>query len=172
MQPGRVGLLSGRPPGGSLIEWFQDPSASPEDEVLFPAGARNFENGGTANHPGAIALLESLELVAAVGQEAIAAHARSLGTRLIAGLDALGLRVVTPREPESRAGIVTFGLPGGVDSERALAEDLQARRIAVSVRYSAGFGGVRVCLNGMNAEGDVDRLLEAVAALPGTKERC
>lgn len=70
--------------------------------------------------------------------------------------------MVSPRAAERRAGLVVFGLPGGVEAERALAARAREERVVLSVRYSHGLGGLRVALHGMNTADDVERLLELV----------
>ena len=162
-QPRRIGMLSGRPAGRSFIEWFQDPGASPEDEIFFLASARTFEAGGTPNYPGIIGLQASLELFGRAGPAAIHTHVLRLGDDLMSGLEGLGFRIVTPREEAWRAGVVVFNHGEGPAAEKDLVRKLRERRIVASVRYCAGFGGVRVCLHGMNDRSDVGRLLEALA---------
>ena len=49
-----------------------------------------------------------------------------------------------------------------MSEEIALARSLRERRVVVGVRYSAGFGGVRVYIHGMNNRADVDTLLDAM----------
>lgn len=158
-QPAFTGFLGGRAPRGTWFQWFSDPLARIDEEVLFPATARSFEVGGTPSYPGAIGLREAMTLLRRIPGELILQHVRDLGTRLIDGLDRLGLEVRTPREPERRAGVVVFGWPGGADAERALVADLQTHRIAVSVRYGGGVGGVRVSVHAMSRVGEIDRLL-------------
>lgn len=79
---------------------------TPADYVLKP-DARRFEYGN-AGHLGAYLLLESLAYLESFGIEAVAAHVRSLAERLIAGLTALGLEVMTPAGPQRHAGNVCF----------------------------------------------------------------
>ncbi len=161
-QPPYTGFLSGRSPRGAWFEWFADPASRPDEEVLFAATARGFETGGTPSYPGALGLVETLRMLDGAGIGSILEHVRDLGSRLIDGLARRGFGVVTPREPGSRAGIVVFNAPGGIDAERKLVTALKERRIAVSLRYSGGIGGVRVSLHGMNDRREVDRLLAAL----------
>jgi len=157
--PPVIGFLSGRPRSGQWWQWFEDPEASPRDPVSFPPAGRSWETGGTASYPGALGLRSSLGLLDDTGVDRIAAHARALGDRLIAGLDAAGLEVLTPRDSAARGGIVVFRVPGGVDAQRAVAARLRDRRVVVSVRFSGGLGGLRASLHGPNDETDVARLL-------------
>jgi selenocysteine lyase/cysteine desulfurase len=158
-QPPLVGFLSGRPQRGTWDVWFSDPAADPQEEILYPATGRAFETGGTPCHPGAIGLLESVKLLEAAGVERILEHVRDLGDRLIAGLDAKGYPVLTPRARSRRGGTIVFNVPGGIEREHALVARWRMERVVAGVRYCRGLGGVRVSLHGMNTVADVEKML-------------
>ncbi len=164
LRPPLAGYLSLEPPEGGWGNYFQTPSISPIRDYSFVPAARRYETGGTANYPGAIGLAASLELLLSLGQERIAEHIFGLTDRLIAGLLACGVEVLTPREREKRAGIVTFSV-GTAAENVALMEKLLARKILVSVRYTSNVGGVRVACHFYNNRSDIDALLNAVADL-------
>jgi selenocysteine lyase/cysteine desulfurase len=63
---------------------------------------------GNAGHLGAYLLRESLDYLDSYGIDAIATHLRRLSGRLVEGMTTLGLEVMTPAEPESRAGNAAF----------------------------------------------------------------
>jgi selenocysteine lyase/cysteine desulfurase len=84
--------------------------------------------------------------------------------RLIAGLDALGVEVVTPRARENRSGIVTFSV-GSADENVRLMNQLLAAKILVSVRYTANVGGIRTSCHFYNSEEDIDALLAELKRL-------
>ena len=63
---------------------------------------------GNPGHLGAYMLRESLAYLDSYGIDNIAAHLRLLSGRMIKGMTALGLEVMTPAEPGSRAGNVAF----------------------------------------------------------------
>ncbi|MFQ5790651.1 MAG: aminotransferase class V-fold PLP-dependent enzyme, partial [Acidobacteriota bacterium] len=115
--------------------------------------------------PGAVALAASVDLVNTLGIERIENHIQHLVERLLEGLDHLGLRIVSPREREQRAGIVSFRAYRSPQRDWELVEKLMACRIVVSMRYTARVGGIRVSLHYFNNEDDVDRLLEALREL-------
>ncbi|HYA97070.1 MAG TPA: aminotransferase class V-fold PLP-dependent enzyme [Methylomirabilota bacterium] len=161
LHPPLAGYLSVETPEGGWGAYFQTPSISPIRPYSFVRAARRFEVGGTANYPGAVGLAASLEIFHALGQENIAEHIFGLTDHLIAGLDALGVQIVSPRAREKRAGIVTFSL-GAPEQNARLMDELLARRILVSVRYTSNIGGVRVSCHFYNRRGDVDALLNAV----------
>jgi selenocysteine lyase/cysteine desulfurase len=63
---------------------------------------------GNPGHLGAYMLKESLDYLDSYGIDSIAAHLRLLSGRMIDGMNALGLDVMTPVEPEWRAGNAAF----------------------------------------------------------------
>ncbi len=158
--PPLSGYLGLADPQGGWGTYFETPSISPLDDHEIAPGARRYETGGTSNYPGAVALAASLSLLNEAWADAIASRILALGDRLIAGLETLRVRLVTPVAHEHRSGIVTFTL-GGVRENLALMEHLLEQKILVSVRYSAGVGGVRVSLHLFNSVEDADRLLNA-----------
>jgi len=160
-QPHLAGFLAGHPPQGSWPDWFASPQSRVDDEVLIPAVGQSFESGGTANIAGSVLLHGNLQLLDAVGPEQLLAHARSLGQQLIAGLDAKGYAVRSPRDDKARAGMVVFNAESA-EAEQRLVAALRGQRIALSVRYTAGVGGVRASLHGANTANDVARLLDAL----------
>ncbi len=163
LRPSVAGYLSVNPPEGGWAEYFRTPSITPLQPVTFTADARRYETGGTGNYPGTAGLAASLDLINSLGPAAIADHILGLTDLLIEGLSRLPVRVVTPRAPACRSGIVTFGL-GNVAREAALIEHLLDARVMVSHRYTSGVGGVRVSCHFFNAEDDVARLLEVTGA--------
>jgi selenocysteine lyase/cysteine desulfurase len=119
------------------------------DPLEFAQSAKRFDLGNF-NHAGVHALGASLELIFGVGVPAIAEHVLSLGDRLIAHLDELGIELVGPRERERRSHIYVLALPA------AWLEYLTQS----GVRVSAVRDGIRVSFAVFNSGGDVDRLAE------------
>jgi len=161
LRPPLAGYLAVETPEGGWGNYFQTPSIQPVRDYRFVDAARRYEAGGTGNYPGAAGLAASLEMILELGQERIAEHVWALGDALIAGLDRLGIPVVTPRQRAQRAGIVTFSL-GAPERNVALMEHLLGRHVLVSTRYTSGVGGIRVSCHFFNNETDIDRLLNAV----------
>lgn len=164
LNPPLAGYLSVEPPSGGWGEHFQTPTILPTGDYLYTPQARRYEHGGTANYPGAVGLVASLKLIEELGQATIAEHIYQLTDKLIAGLDALHLEVVTPRARENRSGIVTFSV-GSADENVHLMNQLLAAKILVSVRYTAQVGGIRVSCHLYNSEEDIDALLAEVKRL-------
>jgi selenocysteine lyase/cysteine desulfurase len=159
LRPPVAGYLSVNPPDGGWAEYFRTPGITPLQPVTFTPDARRYETGGTGNYPGMVGLAASLGLIRDLGHDAIARHIVALTDQLIEGLGRLPVRLVTPRDPASRSGIVTFTLDE-VAKEAALIERLLDARVMVSHRYTSGVGGVRVSCHFFNSSDDVGRLLE------------
>ena len=102
-----------------------------------------------------------MSLTCELGKEAVAEQVHSLTDHLVEELGRIGVRIVTEVDRAHRAGIVAFDL-GSVDRNQKLAKALESKKIVVSVRYSAGVGGVRVCCHFYNSLEDIDRLIEAI----------
>lgn len=157
------GYLALEEPEGGWPQYFRTPSITPFREYRFPKTAHSHEIGGTSNYPGAVGLGASIGLLLDVGVDAVEAHVRRLTDRLHAGLADLGVRVVTDPRPEARSGITVFRTSDDPEDEQRLLEALLDERIYVSVRYTAGVGGIRVSTHLYNTADDVDRLLAAIA---------
>lgn len=90
----------------------------------------------------------------------------ALSKKLISGLKSMGFSVTSPEENENRSGIVSFSLHDlrdcRVDEERALVQYLKDRQIQVSLRCTAGTGGIRVSPHYYTPESYIDTFLETV----------
>src|SRR5581483_11923651 len=120
LNPPLAGYLSVEDPPGGWGVYFQTPSITPVREYEFVNTARRYGNGGTANYPGAVGLTASLQLVEKIGQGAIAEHIVALTDHLIAGLDSLGVELITARAPANRSGIVTFSVGSAEENVRLM----------------------------------------------------
>jgi selenocysteine lyase/cysteine desulfurase len=116
--------------------------------------ARRFD-AGTPPVPNIYAGVAGLGLVQEVGVPAIEAHVRGLNTRLIEGLHELGAHVVTPLDPARRGPMVCVR---STDAP-ALVASLAGEHITCSLRDV----NLRVATHLYNNEGDIDRLLDALA---------
>lgn len=157
-----AGYLSLEPPSGGWGNYFQTPSITPVRDYQFVEEARALEIGGTSNYPGAVGLAASVKLLNDLGKEKIAERVFSVTDQLIAGASRVGVKVITPPARENRSGIITFSL-GAPENNLALMEHLLNHKVLVSVRYTAGVGGVRVSCHLFNSADDVERLLELTA---------
>jgi cysteine desulfurase/selenocysteine lyase len=164
LHPPLAGYLSVEDPEGGWGNYFQTPTITPVMNYAYVRSARRFETGGTANYPGAIGLAASLNLIHSLGQDNTAAHIGSLTDHLLSGLDQLPVKIVTPRAPQNRSGIVTFSV-GTAAQNVALMNRLLEKKILVSVRYTSNVGGVRVSCHFYNSIEDLDRLLSELKQL-------
>jgi len=158
-----AGYLSVVPPEGGWGRYFQTPEITPVRDYQYVDEARRFETGGTSNYPGAIGLAASLNLLLDLGQDAVAAHIQNLTGQLAAGLQKLGVEVVTPLNANHRSGITTFTLGSQQKNVEAM-HYLLDRSVLTSVRYTSGVGGVRVSCHLFNNGEDVDQLLANLQA--------
>jgi selenocysteine lyase/cysteine desulfurase len=118
--------------------------------------AARFE-GGTQNMAGFIGLAASLKLLRSLGvspqsspvAEAILRIANLAHGRLLQR----GAEMISPHEPGSESGILTFRIPN--------ADPMQLRRrcLDANVALSVRGGGIRISLHGYNNEDDLDRLV-------------
>jgi len=161
LQPPLAGYLSIQDPPGGWGEYFQTPNITPLGDYQLVNTARRFETGGTANYPGAVGLAASLNLIDKLGQHESAEHIVALTDQLLTGLDSLPVKVVTPRAPENRSGIITFSA-GSAEENVRLVRRLEKNKILVSVRYTSNVGGVRVSCHFYNSAEDIAALLAAL----------
>ena len=164
LRPPLAGYLGIEDPPGGWGEYFQTPGTTPVKEYAFVKSARRFETGGTSNYPGAVGLAASLKLIHELGPDRIAKHIFQLTDQLLAGLDELPVKVVTPRAPQNRSGIVTFSV-GEADENLTLMQRLQEKKILLSVRYTSNVGGIRVSCHFYNSAEDIENLLSALKRL-------
>lgn len=109
------------------------------------------------SYPALYMLRDSLRWLLALEIERIEAHVLALGDRLIAGLERQGRTVMTPREQAARAGSVAFVAADGAALSAALAR--------AGVLGWGGDGRMRFSLHAFNAAADVERALDALAAV-------
>ena len=125
--------------------------------------ARRFECG-SPNMLGAHALEASLALLQEVGMAEVADAIAERVARLVELVDAHGLELLSPRDPERRAGIVTFRVPG-VD-QHALYKTLMQRNLMCASRG----GGLRFSPHFYtpmeHMQRAIDLTLKAAAELP------
>ena len=124
----------------------------------YGPGARRYDVGQVANFALVPPATASLELLAELGVEAIAAHAGRLTDRVAAEAGARGLQVADAavRSPH----LLGVRLPAGLDP-RPIAAGLAERRVYVSVRGDS----IRVSAHAFSTDTDVDRLFAALDEL-------
>jgi len=154
LEPTLRGYMTLAEPAQGWTAYLGSPTRGPLDDLGWIETAQKLELGGTGPYLAAAALAAALESLLEFGSAAIAARVEALTSALIAGLDAAGIDVVSPRDVERRSGIVVF------DGDRALLDRLERGGVATSLRFSAGVGGIRASPYFYNDESDVERLVE------------
>ncbi len=127
------------------------------DAVEMKPGAQRWDAHEPASFNNLMPLAESLRLLLEATPALVQAHARALGDRILARLPA-GLAPASPEDPSQRSHILC--LRGVSPAATAAAfERLRAARVAVALRGDR----LRISPHLYSTEGDVDRLLEALA---------
>jgi selenocysteine lyase/cysteine desulfurase len=136
--------------------WFhlQDPFGADRFTTAAPKpGAAGFMIG-MPNYPAIYAIRAALDYIRGVGVERIDAATRPLVQHCHEELAKLPLKLITPGNPETQAGIVAFTHPDASRLHRAL----QERRIHVMCQA----GRMRIALHGYNTFRDVETLVSAL----------
>jgi cysteine desulfurase / selenocysteine lyase len=137
------------------IGWY-----SVVDDLRYPydlkPDAGRFELGGP-NLLSIYALLEGVNVLLEVGVDRIEPHVIALGARLLDALRPLDLPVITPDDPQLRAGIVAWLDVDPPATAVALAEQ--------GVVVTGSSGRIRAGIHLYNDASDVDRLAKALRAI-------
>ena len=136
--------------------WFADKDIFEMDIRDYSPSktARRFE-AGTPPVPNIYAGLAGIELMKEIGVAETEQHVRQLNTCLIAGVDELGGRVVTPRNPARRGPLIAVA----TSDEHALVAALAADGIVTSSRD----GNLRISPHCYNSGADIDAVLAGLA---------
>jgi selenocysteine lyase/cysteine desulfurase len=136
--------------------WFADRDIFEMDiHDYSPAPtARRFE-AGTPPIPAIYAGIAGIELMREIGIEETETHVRELNGLLLAGLDELGARVVTPRAPEQRGALVCVA---STDVDRLVAA-LADGGVVTSSRDD----NLRISAHCYNTAEDVSTVLDLLA---------
>jgi selenocysteine lyase/cysteine desulfurase len=117
------------------------------------ADARRFEVGTVATQD-VMAMTTSLGLLAEVGIEAIGAWTLALGERLLAWADRRCVRVVSPRDPTHRCGIVCLA----PDDARQAHRKLKAAGVVCAFRE----GAIRLSPHAYNTPDEMEKVVEVL----------
>jgi selenocysteine lyase/cysteine desulfurase len=136
--------------------WFADRDIFEMDiRDYSPAPtARRFE-AGTPPVPPIYAGIAGIELMKEIGIAETEAHVRELNALLLAGLDELGARVVTPRDPERRGALICVASTDVARLVEVLAEE--------GVVTSSRDDNLRISAHCYNTAEDVDTVLGVLA---------
>lgn len=162
LQPNSYGYLTLSEPEGGWGEYFRTPSITPYRPYEFPATAKTFEIGGTANYPGAVGLGKSLKLINQVGPQVVEDQIRHLTDFLWAELEKTNARIITHPAPKARSGITVFNYLDTPAQDLALVEKILEHKVYISIRYTANIGGIRISTHFFNNEDDILKLIETL----------
>ncbi len=128
--------------------------------IRFVDTAAKFQS--CSNIPGLWGLYESLKCINRYGIDNIEERIQHLVGYLLSELKKIPfLKIVSPLEEACRSGIV-LATTGSVTEDTGFMSKLSQLGVGVSVRYQAGWGGIRMSLHFYNTEKDVDRLVHAL----------
>ena len=136
--------------------WFADRDIFAMDirDYSPSATATRFE-AGTPPIPAIYAGIAGIELMQEIGIAETEAHVRALNELLIDGVDELGGRVVTPRDPALRGALLCVASTDAPALVAALASD--------GIVTSSRDGNLRLSAHCYNSPADVETVLEALA---------
>jgi selenocysteine lyase/cysteine desulfurase len=136
--------------------WFADENIFEMDiDDYSPSPtARRFQSG-TPPIPAIYAGIAGMELLEEIGIAETRAHVNALNEQLIAGVDALGGTVVTPRAAENRGALVCIRANDAPALVAALGED--------GIVTSERDGNLRVSAHAYNTVEDIDAVLAGLA---------
>ena len=139
-----------------LLGWKSVVNESDYDHIDFTLkpNALKFEEG-SLNMVGVYALGATVDLLLDLGVENVRGRVVGLGDLLISEALKRGWRVITPKEPEKRGGIVSFA--GGFDP-LYVKEKLRDNRVMVNVRR----GALRVSPHFYNTADDIAGFFSAI----------
>jgi selenocysteine lyase/cysteine desulfurase len=136
--------------------WFADRNIFEMDiHDYSPAATASRFEAGTPPIPSIYAGIAGIELMREIGIEETEAHVRELNALLVAGLDELGARVVTPRSPDQRGALVCVA---STDVDRLVAAMGEGGVVA-----SSRDGNLRLSAHCYNTAEDVNTVLDLLA---------
>ncbi len=135
--------------------WFADEDIFEMDIYDYSpsASARKFESG-TPSIPNIYAGIAGMDLMHEIGIAATEQHVGRLIDLLVEGIDRIGARMVTPRDPAKRGPMVAVATTDEAAMVGALAED--------DILTTARDGNVRLSLHAYNSEEDVAAMVEGL----------
>lgn len=144
----------------TLRGWFSqpDPFNWNFDRFSYAPDIRRFDHG-TPGIMAAVASLGALDWHATQDRAGLLAHNRTLSAKILAGIERLGLKLVSPRDPDQRGGSVMLALP-----EDTPAADVLGAFRANSIFADARGQTLRLSPGVMTTEEGVSAMLETLAA--------
>jgi selenocysteine lyase/cysteine desulfurase len=135
-----------------------------DDENALSAAGRS--EVGTHSPSLRLGASHAVELLQRIGLERIETHIRCLTDRLRQGLAHIpGFEMLSPVSWELSSGITSLDFPGCSAQRVQELIDGIWEEYRVVVKFQVDFGGIRISVAAFNSEGEVDRLLAALAQL-------
>jgi len=153
-------------PKGTGLLYIDRDARARIDPMVLQAGMATYTGAtGTRNVPGIIGLGAAVELLTAVGKEAIERRVMSLRNRLYEEAGKIpGLTIVSPSPGQLASPIVTIDLPDNVNNY-TIATRLKERGIIVRVMDGHGINGIRVSPHIYTLDDDIGALVSALREL-------
>ena len=135
--------------------WFADEDIFAMDIYDYSpaATARKFESG-TPPIPNIYAAIAGMDVMNEVGVEATERHVAGLTDQLIAGLDRIGAKMATPRDPAARGPMIAVATTDEWAMVGALRED--------GVLTSPRDGNIRLSFHCYNSQEDIEQVVAAL----------
>jgi selenocysteine lyase/cysteine desulfurase len=151
-------------PKGTGLLYLADDLRGRVDPIALQGGRAAYSDStGFRNLPGMLGLGAALDYVSALGVARIEAHDLALRDALYEGLKRVPkVRVVSAPPGPLASPLLTWELPGGVDSRAFQLRMLEKHRVMLKVVPGQWLNGNRASLHAFNSEGDVERLLAAM----------
>ncbi len=151
-----------------LGSWnVRSPNFIAQPEIAFEAGGRRYEPG-VLNVVGILGMKAGMEVLLEAGLAEVSAQLLRLRARLQERLAPQGFELLGPVAGPHASGITTCWRPEGRGAAlETVFEQLSARRIHASLRHNrAGQAFLRFSPHFYNTEAEMDRVAEAIAAVP------
>jgi selenocysteine lyase/cysteine desulfurase len=146
----------------AVVGWFgtKEPFEFDRSGLHLRDDARRFETG-TYPLPQAWTAAAGMSLILEVGVDAVRARNQELTRGIIDAADDAGLELLTPREGDSRGGLVRVRVPGGVDRAKSVLHGLFAHDVVLDQRADA----LRISPHFFNNIDDIERCFEVLTTL-------
>ena len=144
----------------------KSPNFVAQDEIAFEHGGRRYEPG-VLNMVGTLGMRAALEMLMDVGIPVVSERLLHLKSCLIAGLEPLGFRFISPASGPNASGITTaWREPESGAPVEKIFDHLATHDVVVSHRHNReGRGHLRFSPHFYNTETEVDRVIELIADL-------
>jgi selenocysteine lyase/cysteine desulfurase len=157
------GLLDELEP--SEVGWWSVPDIfSPDrfDTYRLKPDAAKMELG-MPNFLAIYALNDALDYLLNIGITSIESQLQPVCDHLVEELEGLGVDLITPRQPEKRAGIISF-----LDED---GEGIAKKLLRQGIHVWGGDGRVRVSVHLYNDHHDIERLIETLSTIDGVRKK-